>query len=690
MTAGDSAAAESRRLRAVAEAHTQAANDAYAKSQNFEVASRTEKKTAFILSALEPAGYTLLEDRYWPSSRHAQVDLVLVGPGGVFIVDTKAWAEASVVGGRIYRGQEDATDELENLSALAEVTEEDLSVIGLAPGEVRVIAAMACQPGIDAWVGDVHVVGQDAVLRVISRHGQRLAPENVERVLARAESLFGPVKAPAPISTLLPDPVMPLDPEPLQEPLLTVDEVHSAILDVELAKPIEGWMAFLHPTQARLVHRTFPGPSRVRGPAGTGKTVVGLHRAAYLARRRPGKVLVTTFVRTLPHVLRSLLGTLAPDIVDKVEFTGVHAFARGLLTERGVEVRVDPDGAKAAFSRAWERVGRPSSLGASAKGENYWKEELEYVLKGRGITTFEQYASLTRTGRRYPLPASMRRDVWALYVAYEAELRGRRIHDYSDLVLLAEKSLQEEPLTGYSAVIVDEAQDLTCAMIRLLHLLVGDAPDGLTLIGDGQQSIYPGGYTLAEAGVSVANRGVVLDINYRNTHEIVTFAQRLVAADDYADIEGLSGRDKVLSVPRHGPTPTVENFARTRDARSAMVARVKEVVASHRATLGDIAVLCTTRRDAGLAGEALSRAGVRVIDLEAYTGSPVEAVKIGTVKRAKGLEFKRVLLPDIRRHQTGATPPADEAAHERWSLYQRELYVAMTRARDELWVGISA
>src|SRR5665648_343356 len=229
-------------------------------------------------------------------------------------------------------------------------------------------------------------------------------------------------------------------------------------------------MSFLHPSQAKLVRRSFNGPSRIRGPAGTGKTVVGLHRAAYLARTRPGRVLVATFVKTLPDVLRHMLTRMAPDVVDRVEFTGVHRFALRLLQDRGVTMHLDHARADAAFDRAWEKVGLTSRLGASSRKGDYWRDEIAYVIKGRGITQFEQYADLARTGRGYPLTTDQRRAVWDLYTAYDAELRAAGVDDFADVVLRAEAELRRQPLDQpYTAVIVDEAQDLTCAMARLLY-----------------------------------------------------------------------------------------------------------------------------------------------------------------------------------------------------------------------------
>lgn len=690
MPAGGSADAEARRQLALADAHAQAAADARATAARYSLAASTEARTAQVLAPLTAIGHHLLADRQWPGSRRAQVDLVVVGPSGVFIVDTKAWAEVSIQRDRIFRGQEDVTDDVLRLADLAYTAEGDLAEVGLAPGEVHAVVVLAGKARVDERVGPVEVVGEKDVLRHIAARGTRLTPTQVDAVLARTMVLFPVVGAPAPVAPTVREPVLAPAPESRQDALLTEEEVQAALLDGILASPIEEWMSFLHPVQAKLVRRSFNGPSRIRGAAGTGKTVVGLHRAAYLARTRPGTVLVTTFIRTLPDVLEHMLARMAPDVVGRVEFSGVHEFARRVLDERGVDVHVRPAAVEQAFERAWATSGADSALGGTARQAHYWKDEIAHVIKGRGLVQFDEYADLPRTGRRYPLAVEQRRAVWRLYEAYDKELRAQRVHDYADVILLAEAEVRRRPLDhGYSAVIVDEAQDLTCAMVRLLHSLVGDVPDGLTLIGDGQQSIYPGGFSLAEVGVSIAGRGVVLDINYRKTAEILAFAQAMVAGDEFADLEGAVARgDLPAAVPRSGPEPVVQQCSSWGARSTRLVARVRAVASEVGTGLGDIGVLCHTKAGVRAAVGALRDAGLAVIELTEYDGSPVEAVKVGTVKRAKGLEFKHVLLADARADDLAAAdPPADGADRERWELRRRELYVAMTRARDGLWVG---
>ncbi len=120
-------------------------------------------------------------------------------------------------------------------------------------------------------------------------------------------------------------------------------------------------MAFLHPEQARIVRRTFTGPGRIRGAAGTGKTVVALHRAAHVARTTGGRVLVTTYVRTLPKVLEALMQRLAPDVADRIDFRSVHGFAYDVLTSRRGPIAIEAETADRLFKDLWDREGKDSA-----------------------------------------------------------------------------------------------------------------------------------------------------------------------------------------------------------------------------------------------------------------------------------------------------------------------------------------
>lgn len=652
---------------------------ARAEAGRFEVASATESRVAQKLAQLSAHGYGLLNDRAWPGSRNAQVDLIVVGPAGLFIVDTKAWSELKIDGDRVFQGDDDVTERFEGLSHLADDTQQVFAEIGLAAGEVHAIAVMAGKRSLHHRVRGVDVVGEHDVVAHIARRGSRLPEHAVDAVLTHAISHFRSLDAPlTEIDVSVPEPVLPVTDE---HPALIDDhELQDALLAGILAEPIEDWMAFLHPEQAKLVRRTFNGPSRIRGAAGTGKTVVGLHRAAHLARMNPtARVLVTTYVNSLPKVLSNLLRRMAPEVADRVDFMSGHQYASRLLRGRGV--RLDIRDTDTVFADAWSAT-KPERLGDRS---DYWRDELDHVIKARGVTTFEAYSALPRTGRKRPLGPEQRREVWNLYCEYDRRMRDAGRADWHDLATRALASATLNPDTTYSHVIVDEAQDLSCTMIRLLHAMVGDRPDGLTLIGDGRQTIYPGGFSLAEVGISLAGRGVVLSTNYRNTAQILEFAASQIAGLDVTDIEGVV--DAAPTAVRSGTAPSLERFRTRRELDDGLVSRIRSAVAEVGTGLGDLAVLSLDWRGVRASERALTAAGIPWTKLDDYDGTVTDAVKVGTIKRAKGLEFKHVLLAGMPSVLLDGVVPAEPSRLERYELERRELYVAMTRARDGLWVG---
>jgi hypothetical protein len=680
----------------LAEKREHAAALARKAAARYQVEPHVERDVLNALKPLTEIGYHLLPNRGWPGNRTAQVDLIVVGPSGLYIVDTKSWSDVTIENGRVYRQDTDVTDDLASLADLAYATEAAMADIGLAPGEVHALVVLAGQSTIRARIGTVEMIGETAAASYILERGLRFTEPQFKRVLAASRDYFPVVAAPAQ-RTLNAVPDLEVD-EITGEiatqdtlPLISSAQLMSQVAAVVKAPALEEWMAFLDPEQARLVRRSFNGPSRIRGAAGTGKTIVGLHRAAYLARTQPGVVLVTSFVSTLPAVQASLMKRLAPDIRERIEFVGTQSFAKRLLSDRGIRTNLQPAIADAEFDIVWRTIGKPGPLGRLEPKPTYWEDEIDHVIKGRGITTFDEYATIERAGRLRGLSLDQRRAMWELFTAYQARMLARGAHDEADIILLAEQSLRNDPIDRYCAVVVDEAQDLSSTMIRMLHHLVGNKPDGLTMIGDYKQSIYPGGYTLGEVGISLAGRGVVLGTNYRNTAEILRFAESLLANDDFVDIEGArrSAVDDVV-VARSGPAPLLVRFS-NRAAHDIEVPRRIRALVDDGVQYGDIGILALTTFGVRAAIASLQKANIPVLELTHYDGNPVNAVKIGTIKRAKGLEFNQVLLVQVPSNllpgEHDVIEPEEGAAAEHTELQKRELYVAMTRARDSLWIG---
>ena len=354
-----------------------------------------------------------------------------------------------------------------------------------------------------------------------------------------------------------------------------------------------------------------------------------------------------------------------------------------ILRERNLRSRLNKDGAEQALAMTWRQKHLREPLDEIEPGLDYWRDEIAWVIKGRGLASLGSYLGCARVGRRRPLSPDLRAKVWDFYIEYERRLREADVWDFADLILHAEAALEHTPCTEYSAVVIDEAQDLSAAMVRMLHRLVGDAPDGLNLIGDGQQSIYPGGYTLGEIGINIAGRGVVMNRNYRNTAEIAEFAASLVSGDEFTDIEGTVGSADSAENNRRGGAPLVRVFDDADEHDEAVVDHVRGLLRAG-VPAASIAILANAHQQIRSILPRLHAHTIRVVDLKDYDGSPIDAIKTGTIKRAKGLEFTHVVIARAPRNLTQQT----EKSTDRLAIEARQMFVAATRARDGLWVGV--
>lgn len=690
MAAGGSAsrrAQEARRQERLLREQWQAARH---QARCWEAASEGERRVAAQLLVLTTRGWRLLVDRVWPGTRAANVDMLLVGPGGVFVLDVKNWrSRPQISGGRLRADGQLRDDHAAKLLAVTKVAEGAVASLGMSPVAVRPLMVFAGQR-LDAELGRIRLLGEREVGPALLSERTRLGPESVRAIADHLERTFHEYRG----SSVSPEARGRARARPQEEPsdgLFDLEGLREAALEEALRGPIEQWMTYLDSGQVALVRRNWSGPARITGPAGTGKTVVGLHRAAHLAQRTDGRVLYVTFANNLPRVQATFLKTMSPAVAHRVDFSSLHSWAQKFLHGCGVSIRVHPDKAETAFSLAWKNVGRDSCLAEIDPAPGYWRDEIAHVIKGRDIASFEEYATVPRRRRRASLRRTHREAVWALYEAYESLRAERRVHDFNDVLSLALTEARRR--TGrhrYAAVIVDEVQDLTLVGVRLLHALVGDAPNGLLLIGDGQQAVYPGGFRLSDAGIDIrGGRGNVLRTNYRNSKEILEAALAVVAEDDFEDIDGLRtpGRRDVDLTYHDGQVVHVSAPTPAEHDR-ALLEALRGLPPGARA---DAAVLCPSMRAIGHYQRLLERTGIPVCPLEQYDGRPADAVKLGTYRRAKGLEFKRVYLPEheaaLHRDSRANGEALSETVFERDELARSQLFVAMTRARDVLWLG---
>lgn len=493
--------------------------------------------------------------------------------------------------------------------------------------------------------------------------------------------------------------------------------------DEELRRVIEGgsvdaWRVFLHPEQRVYVDRDTGGPYRLSGGAGTGKTVVLLHRARRLAVTEPSaRVLLTTFTTNLAHELGRSLARLDPSVVcstgriDRgVSVTGIDAMASAVLRAAGDlgpdyetvlgarratgSGRTDTGAAwRAAIDQAGE--GLPQPLRSAA----FFEAEYGMVVLPHRLTDRDAYLRVRRPGRGVRLTRAQRTAVWSVVESYRLATRAAGTTDFAETAAVAAAHLDRAAASGagrwFDHVLVDEGQDLSPAQWQLIRALVEEGPNDIFIAEDSHQRIYGHRLVLAHYGLRITGRSRRLTLNYRTTEQNLAYALKVLDGAAYADAEDAPEQGSGYRSACTGPQPRTLACASVTDEldrAAALVASWAAEADRSGTPRGTIAVLVRDRVQRDRVVSGLAERGVTVRGVE-RDGSAGNEPVVMTMHRAKGTEFYRVLLFGV---STSAIPRSlssfDYSDEEKEDALLRErslLYVAATRARDELVVSWS-
>ncbi|MDR9392282.1 MAG: 3'-5' exonuclease [Trueperaceae bacterium] len=524
----------------------------------------------------------------------------------------------------------------------------------------------------------------------LDRVADHLPPEAQERLLALAAGEVVPVPRAAPARD--DDPLAPFGTGDARRHFHLIEAHATKALERALGQPWSAWSIFLHPDQRDVVDRAFDGPARLRGGAGTGKTVVALHRAVRLAREGRGPVLLTTYSRTLAERLAPMLDLLM-DADDparaRLTVAHLHRYATEAWTgdaQPRLDVLTD-----AARKRDLARAAVADAGGDPDADAPLLLAEWERVIDPHGLATLGAYLAADRRGRGEPLGPAARRRVWTQIEALRARLAQDDVHTFAGLAhaLAARLDGAGDAARPFAHVVADETQDFGAAELRLLRALAPAGPDDLFVTGDPGQRIYAGASSLLAAGIDVRGRSHVLRVNYRTSEQIRRYAERLLP-DVHAEPDGDERRPRVVSTFR-GPEPDVAvrpTVAGERDAAADWLKR--RLQEGYRPE--DVAIFARTRQLLQDRAKPIVRAcGLETTDLARSDGPTPKRVAVGTLHRAKGLEFKVVLVVAAEEGQL-PNPKALDAETANGTPeagLQRErnlLHVGVTRARERLLV----
>ena len=461
-------------------------------------------------------------------------------------------------------------------------------------------------------------------------------------------------------------------------------------LQAMLNAPLDKWRVFLHPSQRKLTRGTKNGAVRVLGGAGTGKTVVAMHRAKWLAEQACDdnkRVLFTTFTKNLATDIETNLKSIcSPEVMRRIEvinldkwvaqYLNKHKYAYKLLF--GFEDR------NQLWNQALDMI--PSELNYP---EAFYRDEWDKVIQPQSIETLDQYKRASRIGRGTSLKRSDRVKIWQVFDEYRCLLNRNKFKEIDDAYRDVAGLLDNDPnQLPYVSVVVDEAQDMSTQAFNVLRQIIPEGPNDLFIVGDGHQRIYGRNkVVLSHCGINIRGRAKKLRINYRTTEEIRASAVNLLANLPVDDLDGqLDNNDGYKSLT-HGKPPELRAFENASEQASFVVRYLKDIESNNLLPFGNICIVGRVKRELEIIEDALADAGIGFQRVQANSSEAgaINQVRTATMHRVKGLEFDHMMIVSVN---DGLVPlsyavegKGDKVEVRQADLEERALlYVAMTRA----------
>lgn len=526
------------------------------------------------------------------------------------------------------------------------------------------------------WLEDVKQATEDTILQI----AEHLPREASEALLELAVGGMPVITKPTPATV---EPFKHPDAQRRFRVMNNVDELKQA-----LEFPWEKWTIFLHPDQRQIVDKDFNGSARVSGSAGTGKTIVALHRAVSLAHKNAeARVLLTTFSDTLANSLHTKLRRLIcnePRLADRIEVAALNAIGERIYEKHFKRAEI--------ISRDQLRellIAESKQTDSKHFTPNFLLSEWEDIVDSWQIETWDQYRDVKRLGRKTRLSEDQRKILWSIFEKVRETLTEKKLLTYSTLFnkLASEVSQRKHPPFEY--VVVDESQDLSVAQLRFLAAFGSNRPNTLFFAGDLGQRIFQQPFSWLALGVDIRGRSKNLNVNYRTSHQIRMQADNLLGPE-VTDVDGnKENRNGTISV-FNGPAPTVSILKSKEEEINAVVVwiqeRIEEGFQPH-----EIGIFVRSCQQLPRAKSAIEKANIPYRILDEHVETVMGQASLCTMHIAKGLEFRAVVVmacdDEVLPLQERIESVSDDSdLEEVYNTERHLLYVACTRARDQLLV----
>ncbi|MBH46602.1 MAG: DNA helicase [Halobacteriovorax sp.] len=522
------------------------------------------------------------------------------------------------------------------------------------------------------WLEDVKLAHEDNLFSIL----EHLPAEASEALLEIATG--GTPQSQVPVA--VEDPFEHPDAQRRFKTVETSEELQRA-----LDYPWEKWTIFLHPSQSDLVEKTYNGPARISGSAGTGKTIVALHRAVFLVKSNDEcRVLLTTFSETLANALRVRLKRLIgnePKLGDRIEVHSMRDIGERLFKRVNSDKRVlsQLEEKELVFSIS-NKIDHPFSNG-------FIYSEWSNIVDSWRVKDWDDYKNVKRLGRKKRLAETQRKIVWGVCFVIIKALEDLNAITLSEMYSLVSDTVEGFKNKPFEYIVVDECQDLSVAQLRFLASLGRNETDSLFLAGDLGQRIFQQPFSWKSLGIDIRGRSQTLRVNYRTSQEIRSRADHLLP-DEITDVDGNSeSRLNTVSMFK-GEPPLLKIFNDEKSESSFVSEQINELVAKGYKP-HEIGIFVRTVSQSIRAIESVNKSNLNFSILDESLDIKPNHLSIGTMHLAKGLEFRAVFVmccdDEVIPLQSRIESVSDESdLEEVYNTERHLLYVACTRARDYL------
>ena len=459
-----------------------------------------------------------------------------------------------------------------------------------------------------------------------------------------------------------------------------------------LNAPLEQWRVFLHPTQRKLVEKEYNGSVRVLGGAGTGKTVVAMHRAKHLASQinlfENKKILFTTYTKNLAiDISENLKKICDEDTLSRIEVKNLDQWVYEFLVKHGYKNEI-------VYSNKtdylWEHAltSKPTELDLA---DSFFKEEWERVIQDNGVSTLKDYIKVSRVGRGTRLSRTQRKLIWEVFEEYKLLLSTKNYKEPSDAMrdvrILLKNNEQD---STYAHIIIDEAQDFNAEAFRLIRDMVNESKNDIFIVGDAHQRIYGHKVVLGQCGINIRGRSKKLKLNYRTTDEIRKWSIALLNGEKIDDMnDGIDSNSDYKSL-YHGPNPMVKSFENYEDEVNFIDSYIKELKQEDENSR--ICIVARTQKIIDSYNSYFTDKNISTVKISRNTKDSISnnEIRLATMHRVKGLDFDHVIIASMN---DGIVPLNIDDKSEEQQIEDEKLlreksivFVAATRAKKSLLI----